>query len=309
MVKAWAILGITSWKWSSCVRTVCSKISAVGPEPAFKYLKRVPSPSLAYSISPDGDQVLMYSLFGLDSVRIVSSSRYLPGLPERPSCAVRSTLARISPRIESTVKNQTAPCVESLHPRSDAPQTTGIRAFRNSGAVRRPLGIPDELVGEVGDIAPDGLGVDQAHGFLVAGLAEEALAGPEHDREDLQPQLVDEVVLHQRAQELEAGGDDDFPLELVLQLRDLLHHVATAGWPPRGEPLVAPPTQQQGLGAQGLVERELAEFWAVLDQADPAPDPEAFVTGGVLDDSVERDIVADHDLSHLDSPFCVRWTR
>src|SRR6266511_1561942 len=104
MVKAWAILGITSWKWSSCVRTVCSKISAVGPEPAFKYLKRVPSPSLAYSISPDGDQVLVWSLFGLDSVRIVSSSRYLPGLPERPSCAVRSTLARISPRIESTVE-------------------------------------------------------------------------------------------------------------------------------------------------------------------------------------------------------------
>jgi hypothetical protein len=35
--------------------------------------------------------------------------------------------------------------------------------------------------------------------------------GPEHDREDLQPQLVDEVVLDQRAQELEAAGDDDLP--------------------------------------------------------------------------------------------------
>jgi len=52
------------------------------------------------------------------------------------------------------------------------------------------------------------------------------------------------------------------------------------------------PTQQQGLGAQGLVERELVDFWAVLDQANPAPDPQAFVTGGVLDDSVERDVVA-----------------
>jgi class 3 adenylate cyclase len=36
--------------------------------------------------------------------------------------------------------------------------------------------------------------------------------GPEHDRVDLQPQLVDEVVLYQRAQELEAAGDDDFPV-------------------------------------------------------------------------------------------------
>ena len=40
------------------MRTVCSKISA-GPEPAFKYLKRVPSASVAYSISPDGDHVLV----------------------------------------------------------------------------------------------------------------------------------------------------------------------------------------------------------------------------------------------------------
>jgi hypothetical protein len=62
--------------------------------------------------------------------------------------------------------------------------------------------------------------------FLVAGLAEEALAGPEHNREDLQPQFVDEVVLHQRVYELEACGDDDFPIELVLQLRDLVEHVA-----------------------------------------------------------------------------------
>jgi hypothetical protein len=80
--------------------------------------------------------------------------------------------------------------------------------------------VPDGLVGEDGDAVTERLGVNEAHGFLVAGLAEEALAIPEHDREDLQPQLVDEVVLHQRAQELEAGGDDDLPVELLLQLRD-----------------------------------------------------------------------------------------
>jgi hypothetical protein len=71
--------------------------------------------------------------------------------------------------------------------------------LRNAGAVRRALGVSDGLVGEVGDAALDGLGVEEAHGLLVADLGEEALADPEHDREDLQPQLVDEVVLHQRA--------------------------------------------------------------------------------------------------------------
>jgi len=70
--------------------------------------------------------------------------------------------------------------------------------FRNAGAVLRLLGVWDGLVDQIGDAALDGLGVEEAHGLLVAGLAEEALAGPEHDREDLQPQLVDQVVLQQR---------------------------------------------------------------------------------------------------------------
>jgi hypothetical protein len=49
----------------------------------------------------------------------------------------------------------------------------------------------------------------------------------------------------------------------------------------------------------GLVERELLELWAVLDQADPAAEPEALVTRRVLDDSVERHVFADDDLSHF----------
>jgi hypothetical protein len=35
---------------------VCSKISA-GPDPVFTYRTRVPSETVAYSISPDEDQV------------------------------------------------------------------------------------------------------------------------------------------------------------------------------------------------------------------------------------------------------------
>jgi hypothetical protein len=85
----------------------------------------------------------------------------------------------------------------------------GIRASLNAGAVRRGFGVPDDLVGEEDDIALDGLGVDEAHRFLVAGLPEEALARSERDRVDLQPQLGDEVVLDERAYELEAGVDDD----------------------------------------------------------------------------------------------------
>src|SRR5215472_17379405 len=54
-----------------------------------------------------------------------------------------------------------------------------------------PLGVPDGLVGEVGDAALEGLGAGEAQGLPVAGLAEQALAGPERDWEDLQPQLVD----------------------------------------------------------------------------------------------------------------------
>jgi hypothetical protein len=59
----------------------------------------------------------------------------------------------------------------------------------------RPLGLPDELVGEEDEALTNGLGIDEAHGLLVADVAEEALAGPEHDREEDQPQLVDQVML------------------------------------------------------------------------------------------------------------------
>src|SRR6266436_6303980 len=201
------------------------------------------------------------------------------------------------------------------------------------------LGVPDRLVGEVGDAALEGLSVEEAHGFLVAGLAEQPLADPEGDREDLQPQLVDQVVLDQRACELKAAGDDDVPVYVLLQRRDLVKRVAledcrvvpggigegrghdvlgqavqpvrqlaAARWPPRGEPLVAAPAQQEGPGGQRLVERELGKLWAIPDQADPAADPEALVTGRVLDDSVERDVLAHDDLSHFGSPsdWCCR---
>src|SRR5258708_22309645 len=89
-----------------------------------------------------------------------------------------------------------------------------------------PLRVSGALVSEEDEPVTDGLGADEAHGLLVGGLAEQALAGPEHDRVNEQPQLIDQVVLHERAPELIAGVDDDVPVQLPLQLGDLAHDVA-----------------------------------------------------------------------------------
>src|SRR5712664_2083334 len=89
----------------------------------------------------------------------------------------------------------------------------------------RSLGVPNGLVCEEGQVV-DGPGADEAHGYLVAGFAEKALSGPEHDRVDHQAQLIDQVVLHQRVPELEASRDDDFPVYLLLQLGGVVYHVS-----------------------------------------------------------------------------------
>src|SRR4029077_1206736 len=60
---------------------------------------------------------------------------------------------------------------------------------------------------------------------LVRGRAEETLAGPEDDRKHGQPQLVHEVVLHQRVDERTTSVDDDLPVELPFQRCDLVHDV------------------------------------------------------------------------------------
>src|SRR5215469_10723698 len=57
-------------------------------------------------------------------------------------------------------------------------------SYPNAAAVRRPLGVPDDRVGEVDEAVPDGPSVKGADGLLVADLVEEAIASPEHDRVD-----------------------------------------------------------------------------------------------------------------------------
>src|SRR5690242_1880532 len=71
-----------------------------------------------------------------------------------------------------------------------------------------------ELVGQAGEAVADRRDADEVHWLLVIGLAEQALTGPEHDREDDQAQLVHQVVVDQRSRELVARVDDDFSVEL-----------------------------------------------------------------------------------------------
>src|ERR1700730_7309802 len=82
--------------------------------------------------------------------------------------------------------------------------------------------VSDGLVGEEDEAVADGAGVDEAHGFHGARLAEQTLACPNYAREGHQPQLVDEVVLHQGGHEPSAGVDHDVTVDLLLQPRDLV---------------------------------------------------------------------------------------
>ncbi len=56
-------------------------------------------------------------------------------------------------------------------------------------------GASDRLVRDEGEAVANGRRVDEPQGLPVGGLTEEALAGAKHDREDHEPELIDEVVL------------------------------------------------------------------------------------------------------------------
>src|SRR3954452_6107930 len=228
------------------------------------------------------------------------------------------------------------------HPRTDpSAGNAGRRASHlpRDLTSRQELCPADDLVADVSQALANGSRADEAQRLLLAGVAKEALAGAEHEREDREAHLVDEIVLHQRVHELTAGVDDDLPVHLLLQRRRLLHHVAAEdrriaplgvlerggddvlrqavqpvgplaapAHPPRSEVRVAASAQQQGLGAERLLAFDLRPRCEVVlpDLAEPATVPETLLAGRVLDDSVQRDVLADHDLPHLGSlsPGC-----
>ncbi|RYO96123.1 hypothetical protein DL764_007527 [Monosporascus ibericus] len=85
---------------------------------------------------------------------------------------------------------------------------TGSGQGIGGGAANEALS-PDGRRIKYGEVAKKSCSVEEAHGLLVVDPVEEALAGTDQDGADHQPQLVDEAVLYQRAEELEAGVDDD----------------------------------------------------------------------------------------------------
>ena len=60
----------------------------------------------------------------------------------------------------------------------------GCSGRARASVARRHLGRCYVLVGQMEEAPADGLAVDEAERHLVRGVAEEALAGPEHDGED-----------------------------------------------------------------------------------------------------------------------------
>ena len=82
------------------------------------------------------------------------------------------------------------------------------------------------LVDEQDHAAGEGARVHQAQVVGVDLIAEEMLPAAEDDREQHQPILVDEVVLHQVCDELCASIAGDVPAGLALQVRDLLDQVS-----------------------------------------------------------------------------------
>jgi hypothetical protein len=68
----------------------------------------------------------------------------------------------------------------------------------------------------------------------------------------------------------------------------------------RGEPQVAASPHRPGLAVQRFLVLQLGPFPAVIVRhlVEPATDLETFVTGRVLDDSVQRHVLVDDDSSH-----------
>src|SRR6266508_2518611 len=116
------------------------------------------------------------------------------------------------------------------------------------------------------------------------------------------------VLFHTGASRVEDTTYLGRPFNLLGQAVQPLRQRAASGWPPGGQELVAPPAQQKSLGAERLVECHLRRLFATpaAYATNPATVAEALNAGRVLDYSVERDVLADDDLSHFGSPFHCR---
>src|SRR5207244_4468339 len=80
--------------------------------------------------------------------------------------------------------------------------------------------------------------------------------------------------------------------------------LASAGCPPRAEPLVTAPTQEQRAGAHRFIGQERGPLFEVVAPKlfEPAAQLEALLTVWVLDHAIEGGVRTDHDRSHVASP-------
>jgi hypothetical protein len=122
-------------------------------------------------------------------MRLRDSSRRRTPAIHRAVCPMTDALSELPPS-ETALVWQTSDRSSEIKAFACAPSPT------YSPKPSHLLALPDNLVGEVREAVTDGPGFEEAHGHLVAGLAEETLASSEHDRVDQQPQLVDQVVVH-----------------------------------------------------------------------------------------------------------------
>src|SRR4051812_2067880 len=148
------------------------------------------------------------------------------------SSAVIPVPAAVGARSMYASRNTVSPAVWSR--KVAQPNQSSVVVMTPGQPSHLQLGGAGWSVSEEREAVTDGRGLDETHRGLVTRLAEEALARTEHDREDDQPDLIDQVVLHQRAPELITGRNDDLSVQLALQFRDLVHDIA------REDPRVVP---------------------------------------------------------------------
>jgi hypothetical protein len=162
--------------------------------------------------------------------------------------------------------------------------------------------------------------VDQAKVPRVAETPEELGAAPQHQREDHEPVLVDEVGLSEGVEELGAAEQQDVAACLSLELRDILrgvtgedgrigprrrlqglrHHVlgdavhaisephfVRGGRPERGEDLVGDPPQQDCVRFEKLVDLEPLLILSCVLQRPGVASVAVLVVSRRLHDAVE----------------------
>src|SRR4051794_30425464 len=105
------------------------------------------------------------------------------------------------------------PCLGAASRSVRADSTLPIGFSPNISAIPLLLAVAGALVDQDLHAVADRLRLGETERFLVARLAEEPLARPQHNREHHQPQLVHEIVLEQSLNERRTAVNDDVAVD------------------------------------------------------------------------------------------------